>query len=78
MILRLTDVDPFEIVQPVYHLAQWCSGVPFGIQTNVSGLLVAEIHIYMVVICKLAKYLLQFGIHKGADAVGFRELRVES
>ena len=69
MILFQADVDPLEIVQPVYHLAQWCSGVPLGIQTDVTGLLVTEVHINMVVVCKFAEYLLQFSIHEGADAV---------
>ena len=69
MVFGLADVDPLEIVQPVYHLTQRCCGVPLGIQSDVTGLLIAEVHINMVVVCKLAEYLLQFSIHEGADAV---------
>ena len=74
MVVGLTDADLLEVVQPFNHLAQRGSGVPLGVEADVTGLLVAVVHFQMVVVGQFAKYLLQFGILKGAYGAGLSNL----
>ena len=53
MVIGLADADLLEIVKTLDHLTQRSCSVPLGIQTEMAGLLVAVVYVYMIVVCKL-------------------------
>ena len=64
------DVHFLKRVQALYHLLQRFTWRPFGIESQVTGCFVAEVHTDVVVVSNTVDYTVEFGILEGQCGVG--------